>query len=184
MTAELKKIDIENDFDEAFECFMSHYAMRENSYFSIESGTFRDEKFPVPTVEEYIKQPENGSYAAVALDFIKAKNTGKPAEMVLSVPNDGALDFLKPEDVCELSCTVNQDGVHPHKFRDIPEMHKNLIKTVKQYENLTVEAITERNREKAVKALTVHPLVGSYPIAVKLVDAYAEKYKKYIGEWE
>lgn len=184
MLKELRTIDIDSDFDRAFECFMRHYAMRENSYFSIESGTFREEKFPVPPVEEYIKQPENGSYAAVALEFIKARHTGKPVNMVLSVPNDGALDFLNDNDVCELSCTVDRDGVHPHRFGEIPEMQKNLIRTVKHYENLTVEAIMEHNREKAVEALTVHPLVCSYALAAELVDKYAEKYKEYIGEWQ
>lgn len=183
MLQQMRTIDIDNDFEKAFHCFMSHYAMRENSYFSIESGKAREEKFPVPCVEDYIKQPENGSYAAVALDFIKAKNTGVPVQMVLSIPNDGALDFLKDEDVCEITCTVDSEGVHPHKFENVPQMQKNLISAVKHYENLTVEAIMEKSRSKAVKALTVHPLVCSYPIAEKLVDAYSEKYEKYIGKW-
>ena len=184
MLEEMRTIDIDNDFEKAFSCFMTHYAMRENSYFAIESGKAREEKFPTPTVEEYIAQPENGSYAAVALDYIRAVNTGKSVQMVLSVPNDGALDFLEDTDVCEITCTIDKDGVHTHKISDVPEMQKNLIRAVKLYENLTVEAIMERSREKAIKALTVHPLVCSYPIAVKLVDAYAKEYKKYIGEWE
>ncbi len=183
MLEEMKTIDIDNDFDKAFYCFMSHYAMRENSYFSIESGKVRTEKFCVPTVEEYIAQPENGSYAAVALDYIKAKNTGKKVQMVLSIPNEGALSFLSENDVCEITCTVDKDGVHPHKISNVPEMQKNLICAVKHYENLTVEAIMEKSRKKAVKALTVHPLVASYPIAEKLVDAYSERYEKYIGKW-
>lgn len=183
MLSEMRTIDIDKDFDKAFHCFMSHYAMRENSYFSIESGKTKTEKFPVPTVEEYIAQPENGSYAAVALDYIKAKNTGKKVQMVLSVPNEGALDFLSDDDVCEITCIVDEKGVHPQKIENVPEMQKNLIRAVKHYENLTVEAIMEKSRRKAVKALTVHPLVCSYPIAERLVDAYSEKYKKYIGEW-
>lgn len=184
MLQEMKTIDIEGDFEKAFHCFMRHYAMRENSYFSIETGTVREEKFPVPTAEEYVKQPDNGGYAGVALQFIKAKTTGEKVDMVLSIPNDGAIDFLKNEDVCELTCTVDQDGVHPHRIENIPEMQKNLILSVKHYENLTVEAIIERDKAKAVKALTVHPLVLSYPIAVKLVDTYYEKYKSYTGEWK
>ncbi len=183
MLEEMRTIDIDNDFPKAFHCFMSHYAMRENSYFSIESGKTREEKFPVPTVEEYIAQPENGSYAAVALDYIKAKNTGKAVDMVLSVPNEGALSFLNENDVCEITCTVDKNGVHPHKIGNIPEMQKNLICAVKHYENLTVEAIMEKSKSKAVKALTVHPLVCSYPIAQKLVDAYSQRYEKYIGKW-
>lgn len=184
MLLEMRKIDIDKDFQKAFHCFMEHYAMRENSYFSIESGKTREEKFPVPTVEEYIKQPDNGGYAAVALEFIKAKNTGKPVEMVLSVPNEGALDFLSPQDVCEVSCTIDKDGVHPHKAAYIPEMQKNLICAVKHYENLTVEAIMEKSKKKAVKALTVHPLICSYPTAKRLVELYGERYEKYIGKWD
>ena len=41
----------------------------------------------------YRDNPDNGGYAGVALQFIKAKATGKPVQMVLSVPNDGAIDF-------------------------------------------------------------------------------------------
>lgn len=184
MLQEMKTIDIDNDFEKAFHCFMRHYAMRENSYFSIETGMEREEKFPVPTAEEYVKQPDNGGYAGVALQFIKAKATGKPVQMVLSIPNEGAIDFLKAEDVCEITCTVDDKGVHPHKIDNIPEMQKNLILSVKHYENLTVEAIMEQDRQKAIKALAVHPLVLSYPIAVKLVDTYYEKYKAYTGEWK
>lgn len=184
MMKELKELDIDKNFDKAFNIFMSHYAMRENSYFSIESGTVRNEKFAVPTVDEYISQKDEGGYAAVALDFIRAKNSKKPTEMVLSVPNGNALDFLRAEDVCELSCTVDSDGVHPHSVKYVPEMFKNLIKTVKQYENLTVEAIVEKSRQKAVQALMIHPLVASYSLAEKLVDAYAKEYKEFIGEWK
>lgn len=183
MMAELREIDIDNDFEKAFHSFMSHYAMRENSYFSIESGTFREEKWLVPTFEEYLAQPETGGYAAVALEFIKAQHSGKPVEMVLSIPNEGAIDFLNPDDVCEISCTVDNNGAHPHKIGEMPEMCKNLIVAVKHYENLTVEAIMKRSREKAIQALTVHPLVCSYALAEKLVDAYASEYKEFIGEW-
>ncbi len=183
MTECLRETDIDTDFDKAFEIFMTHYAMRENSYFSIESGSERHEKFAVPTASEYIKQPENGSYAAVALEFIKARNTGIPVEMVLSVPNEGAIDFLEGEDVCELTCTVDRDGVHPHKIPYIPEMQKELIRSVKLYENLTVQAIIERDKRKAVLALMTHPLVGSYSVAASLVDSYTAQYEKYIGKW-
>ena len=184
MLCEMRKIDIDNDFEKAFHCFMEHYAMRENSYFSIETGKMREEKFPVPTAEEYIKQPENGSYAAVALDFIKAVNSGKSVRMVLSIPNDGAMPFLADTDVIEVSCTIDKDGAHPDMIGDVPEMQKNLIRAVKHYENLTAEAIMEKNKTKAVKALTVHPLVASYPIAKELVDRYSAEYEKYIGKWE
>ena len=94
------------------------------------------------------------------------------------------MDFLDDGDVIEVSCTIDKDGAHPDKIENVPEMQKNLIRAVKHYENLTVEAIMEKNKAKAIKALTVHPLVASYPIACKLVDKYSAEYEKYIGKWE
>ena len=180
----LDQIDIDHDFDAAFDCYMRHYAMREDSYFAIESGHRREHKWPVFHAADYIKQPEKDSYAAVALTFIRSLASGKPVEMVLSVPNEGALPCLAPEDVAELSCTVDADGVHPHRFASIPPMHTVLIQAVKLYENLTVRAILEKDRSLAVQALTVHPLIGSYSLAEQLVEAYSKRYSAYIGGWE
>jgi 6-phospho-beta-glucosidase len=58
-----------------------------------------------------------------------------------------------------------------------------LMQAVKRYERLTVEAIAARSRERAVEALMVHPLVGSYSVARGLVDAYLREHRAYVGEW-
>ena len=63
-------------------------------------------------------------------------------------------------------------------------MQRNLIQRIKLYERLTVEAVFEKSREKAIKALTVHPLVNSYSLAKKLADEYLEAHKEYIGGWK
>ena len=183
MQKKLMQMDIDKDFDTAFHCFMEHYVMRENNYFSIESGEMRKDQISVPTLEEFLNAPENGSYASVALDFMKARQGGKPVHMVLSVPNGGAVPFLHPEDVCELSCTVTKEEVLPDAAPPVPKSLQNLILTVKSYENLTVEAILEKSRSKAIEALLLHPLVFSYPLAEKLVDAYLAAYHAYTGDW-
>lgn len=177
----LDAIDIDRDLEAAFHCFMLHYAMRENSYFTIETGG-EARNIDVPTVDEFIRQPDGGGYAGVALDFIRAQATGEKIQMVLSVPNNGACPDLADEDVMELTCKIDADGAHPLPVPEIPPMQLNLIRTVKLYENLTVEAILEKSDQKAVRALTVHPLVNSYPVARSLVDTYKERYKGYIGE--
>lgn len=177
----MAEIDMEQDLEAAFHCFMLHYAMRENSYFTIETGG-APKNIDVPTVEEFIHQPDGGGYAGVALDFIKAQATGEKIQMVLSVPNNGACPDLADHDVMELTCVIDKDGAHPLPVPEIPPMQLNLIRTIKLYENLTVEAILEKNYEKAVKALTIHPLINSYPIAKSLVDTYQERYRGYIGE--
>jgi 6-phospho-beta-glucosidase len=57
------------------------------------------------------------------------------------------------------------------------------MRDVKQYERLAARAILERSRELAYEALTVHPLIGSYPQAVKLVDAFLKTHQDLVGEW-
>jgi 6-phospho-beta-glucosidase len=58
-----------------------------------------------------------------------------------------------------------------------------LMRSVKVYEKLTVEAIRERSRQKAVMALMAHPLVLSYSLASVLVDDYLSAHRQYVGEW-
>lgn len=183
MIKELKHIDIEEHFDKAYHTFMSYYLIRENNYFSIESGQLRPKQMSVPTVEEMIATPDEGGYAGVALKFIKAYNSGVPVEMVLSVSNDGAIESLNDDDVVEISCIIDKKCVTPIKVKAIDDMQLNLIKTIKFYERCVVDAILNRDKKMAIKGLTVHPLINSYELACTLVDEYLEAFNEYTGEW-
>ena len=57
------------------------------------------------------------------------------------------------------------------------------MRSVKYYENLAVQSILERSRQKAVMALMVHPLVMSRSRAELLVDTYLSAHRPYVGEW-
>lgn len=183
MISALKELDIDKDINEAFKIFISHYLERESQYFAIESGTKRKMDFHIPTFDEFIDEKDDGGYAGVALNFITAYVTGKPVTMVLSVPNQGALEFLNDSDVVEISCTIEKGKVTPLKVDNIDDAQKNLIRSLKVFERLTVAAIRERDKKLALKALMFHPLINSYNIAKRLLDSYLKQYKKYIGEW-
>jgi 6-phospho-beta-glucosidase len=58
-----------------------------------------------------------------------------------------------------------------------------LMRSVKVYEKLAVEAIRERSRQKAVMSLMAHPLVISYSLASELVEDYLIAHHQYVGEW-
>ncbi len=87
MMSELEKLDMEKEFDKAFEIFTTYYLRRENSYMSAESGGGRVVPKAVPSLQEYLDEPDEGGYAGVALRFVNALRTGGDKEMVLSVPN-------------------------------------------------------------------------------------------------
>ena len=183
MMKDLEKLDMDTEVDKAFSIYMDHYLRRQNSYFSIES-TIKREPRKAPTWKEFIETPDDGGYAGVALQFIEARAVGKEIEMVLSIPNDGAIDGLEDDDVVEISCVVGKDGVKPKKIGKVPEMQMNLIRQIKFYEKCTVKAIKNNDIDEAVKGLTGHPLIFSYSLAKKLVEEYLEAHKEFVGEWK
>ncbi len=122
-------------------------------------------------------------YAGVALDVIEALSGGKRVRTGLNVPNAGAIEDMRDEDVVEVSCHVDACGIQPVHFGPMPERQSYLVKSVKNYERLTVEAIRRRDRLLAIDALVAHPLVLSYSRARPLVDGYLEAHAAYTGEW-
>jgi 6-phospho-beta-glucosidase len=125
---------------------------------------------------------DNGEgYAGVALDVIEALQTGTALYTALNVRNQQAIDGFAPDDVVEVSCVVDGDGIRPVEIGSIPEHPAALMSTVKHYERLATRAIRERSRELAIDALMANPLVLSFPRARGLVDAYLEAHRPWAG---
>ena len=160
MTAELEKVDIENDFETALGIFEHWYGERENNYMASETGIKRKEPWKFD-----IFGKDDGGYAGVALKFIEIAISGKTDSMILCVPNNGAIEGLLDSDVVEITCDIDKNGAVPHRFGKVNGQNLELIRRVKNYERLASEAIRTKSREKAIEALTLHPLVNSYSIA-------------------
>ncbi|MEE4409489.1 MULTISPECIES: family 4 glycosyl hydrolase [unclassified Serratia (in: enterobacteria)] len=183
MLADLAELDIPHQLELAFSLYFSHYLTRENSYMQRESNQGKVKEREMLTLQQFIEQPDSGGYAGVAIDILEAVNNGQQKRVVVSMQNNDTLDFLHPEDVIEISCELSNAGIHPVKMRDIPDTQKNLIAQVKEYERLAVAAILEGNRQKAIKALMVHPLVNSYSLAKTLVEEYLQAHHHYAEHW-
>lgn len=179
MTDALRQVDIENDFDKAFEIFEYWYGVRENNYMASETGVKRQKPWRFN-----IYQKDSGGYAGVALKFIEIEQSKKSDSMILCVVNGNAINGLKADDVVEITCDITPQGVFPHYFEDVDEQNLELIRRVKIYERLASKAIREKSKQYAVEALTFHPLVNSYSLAKELVEKYTELNKEYIGEWK
>ena len=179
MTSELERIDIENDFDKAFEIFEYWYGERENNYMASETGVKRKNKWKFDIFEK-----DDGGYAGVALKYIELSQNGKKGQMILCVPNGKAIDDLDEKDVVEITCDIENGKVTPHHFENIDEQNFELIRRVKIYERLASKAIREKSIKSAVEALTLHPLVNSYSLARDLIKEYLELNKNYTGDWK
>lgn len=155
------------------------YGKREDAYMSNETGVSRAKK----PYHFDIYEKDAGGYAGVALKYMRAKNSGKESEMILCVPNEGAIPGLLDTDVVEITCTL-KDGVYiPHKIEHPGQLQMELIRRVKMYERLASEALRTKSISKAVDCLMVHPLVNSYSLASQLVQEYLESNKDYTEGW-
>jgi 6-phospho-beta-glucosidase len=123
-------------------------------------------------------------YAGVALSLIEGLENDHPVYTALNVPNENAIACMQPDDVVEVSCVVDRNGIHPQPIGDIPEPQELLMRTVKLYEKLAVKAILNRSRTLAAQALMFHPLVLSYARAEKLVDEYLSAHAAHVEVWE
>jgi 6-phospho-beta-glucosidase len=129
--------------------------------------------------ESWGPEDEEG-YSAVMLDVVEALETGDPLYSALNVPNAGAIEGMAADDVVEVSCRVDRDGIRTIPVGPVPPGALTLMQSVKQYERLTVRAIATRSKDLAIQALMCHPLVVSYPRARALVDDYLAAHRAYL----
>jgi 6-phospho-beta-glucosidase len=149
-----------------------------------ESGKARPKIRQTPSVEEFINGNDEGGYAGVAVNFIKAFTSSTPAEMVLSTKNAGAIKELDANDVIEAMCTVSNREVKPRTQKNIPATFLNLISTMKEYERLSVQAILRKDKQLAIKALMANPLVANFDLASTLIEEFLIHNAPGDGEWK
>ena len=111
MTEELSHMDVENDFENCLKVYDKWYGKREDAYMANETGVSRAK-------EPYhfdIYAKDDGGYAGVALKYIRSKLSGKDSEMILCVPNNGAIPGLLNTDIVEVTCDLKDGEMIPHK---------------------------------------------------------------------
>ena len=172
MMEELKYINIDEQPEEALQIFLYYMEVRERSYMSIETGSKRQAEI----AKGNLQVPDGIGYAGVMLDCIEGLQSEEGRHLVLSVQNKGCIEGLEDEDVVEVTCKVSKEGIHPVPIGAVPEYCNVLIHAIKLYEKLTVEAIFTKSKDKAIQALTLHPLINSYSLAKELVEKYDQAY--------
>jgi 6-phospho-beta-glucosidase len=111
-------------------------------------------------------------YGRIALDLIESLEGICDHELILNIPNEGAITGMAPKDIVEIPVKVSKHKLQPKTIWDVPDHCLGLMKLIKAYEMMTIEAIAELSSEKAVSALTIHPLIADRDLAVKIFDEY------------
>jgi alpha-galactosidase len=93
--------------------------------------------------------------------IIEAMELGRPTSIHGNVVNDGAIENLQADGCVEVECRVGTEGVQPVRFGKLPEQLAALNRSHIAVHELVVQALLERDRQKAKYALMLDPLTAT-----------------------
>jgi 6-phospho-beta-glucosidase len=177
--ASLRRIRDEDADPSLVEAVYSRYLQqRGETYMTLETGDKASAWHPPEQARQIASAAEG--YSGVALDLIKALIGNEVASLpILNVSNQGAVPGMADDDVVEVTCVARNGIVRPVALGPLPDHALALMKTVKAYERLVIQAAVERSYHLAVKALSLHPLVPSYETARAILDDYIDQHGDY-----
>lgn len=167
----LRSLRTAGDRDGMRRTYRDYLEQRGGTYMASETGHPHDLTGLDPAL---IRALAGEGYAGIALDLIEGLIGHAPRQMVLNVPNAGAIHGMGAGDVVEVPAFVGRGIVRPLAVGDVPGAPLGLMQQVKAYEQLTIAAATEGAYAKAVQALTLHPLVRDHAVAAAILDGYRE----------
>ena len=109
-------------------------------------------------------------YSEAAVDLMSSLTSGRGDKQIVNVRNDGTLPFLPDDHVVEVPAIIGSDGLTVPPVGKLPDDIVGLISHVASYERLALDAALHGGRERVLKAMLAHPLVGQFDKAEKLTD--------------
>ncbi|RNL71148.1 6-phospho-beta-glucosidase [Streptomyces sp. I6] len=120
-------------------------------------------------------------YSEAAVDLVASLlgGTGSPYQVV-NTYNEGTLPFLPDDAVVETQAAVGTKGAVPLPPPDVDPLYRGLIANVTAYEELALEAALRGGRDRVLRALLAHPLVGQYAHAEALTERLIAHNREYL----
>jgi 6-phospho-beta-glucosidase len=168
---ELRTLRAAGDLPGMQRVYRAYLEQRGGSYMAAETGHAHDLAGLDPAIVQALA---GEGYAGIALDLIEGLTGAVPRQMILDVPNAGAIHGMGAGDVVEIPTFVGRGMVRPLAIGGVPRGPLGLMQEVKAYEQLTIAAATEGSQVKAIQALALHPLVQDVAVAKAILDGYRE----------
>ncbi|MFF0464369.1 6-phospho-beta-glucosidase [Streptomyces mexicanus] len=127
-----------------------------------------------PTLEEkpaLLAKRGGAYYSEAAVDLAAALlGGGGSPHQVVNTRNKGTLPFLPDDAVIEVQAAVGPKGPSPLPVAPLDPLYAGLVANVTAYEDLALQAALHGGRDRVLRALLAHPLIGQYAYAEALTD--------------
>lgn len=162
---------------------LSSYQGYMNARASTYMASETDDRRPAAGLQpDWIHALASEGYAGVALDVISALSGGGARPVIVNLPNRDAIEGMSSTDVVEVAASISAHGAAPLAVGPIPDHCLGLMKQVKAFERLTIEAVRQGSLALARTALALHPLVADEAAAEILLEAYRAAHRDYFPE--
>lgn len=104
-------------------------------------------------------------------------------EEAVNIPNCGAIPNLPEETIVELPCVVGGDGVHGLSLEPLPEPIAELCRREAALVEIVVDAGVHGDRDLALQALLLDPMVGDLQRARCILDDYLKEFADYLPQF-
>jgi 6-phospho-beta-glucosidase len=131
------------------------------------------ERYADPTLDtkpDELQARGGAFYSEAAVDLLASLAADRGDVQVVNVRNGGLFDHLPDEAVVEVPARITADGAVPEPTAPLQPLLAGLVAHVSAYEELALDAARHGGRERVMRALLAHPLVGQVRLAERLAD--------------
>ena len=130
-----------------------------------------------------LEQRGGAHYSDAACNLITSIYTNKCDIQYVNCQNRGAVTNLPYESAIEVAAVITKDGPKPIAVGELPYTISGTIQMIKSFERMVCEAAVKGDRNLAVAALNLNPLVTSDAEANVIVDELLEAHKQYLPQF-
>lgn len=124
----------------------------------------------VVTKPAELEQRGGAYYSEAAIDVLSSILGDRGDVQVLNVRNDGTFPFLPDDHVIEVPARVTRKAITPLPVAPLAADMTALVSHVAGYERLALDAAVHGGRDRVLRAMWAHPLVGQVDRAEQLTD--------------
>lgn len=123
-------------------------------------------------------------YSDAACNLINSIYNDKRDIQVVNTLNAGACSSFADDEVVEISCVITKEGPRPITMGRLPIQVEGLCRAIKSFERMTAKAAVTGDKNTALYALTINPLVQDETLAKVIFDEMLEAHKDHLPEFK
>lgn len=122
-------------------------------------------------------------YSDTACECISAIFNNKQLRMTVSTQNKGAIPFLSPDSIVEITSIISANGAEPVAWGNMAPAQRGWLQMMKAMEECVIEAAVTGDYGIALQAFILNPLIRSGKEGKRVLDELLVAHEKYLPQF-